>query len=1238
MADERLGERLNISEELILESLSLNAQKSPGELFLVKQYGPSDVVFSFTAGSLSVESYYSGGGAFGEAKADLKLFPSLRSIGNYDPAGKPEEKDLATATINQAFLNKFKHVLENPQLEAKVQEAINLGMRIIFTGHSVGGAIAALATIWFLENFPRESVFCVTFGSPLIGDHLISHALRRENWSQYFINFVMRYDIVPRILLAPLSSIHQEFEKIIPFFDPYSPNYANQSIGSSPEALQLFTNVMSNASSVASSAASKLMGSPNLLLETVANFLELSPYKPFGTYIFCTGNEKLVVLKNPEAVLQLLFFTCQLSNEGEWGTIASKCLNQHLGYKKELEDSLEMQSVTYDDHLETVALASDGIFDDLGLSARARQCLRAAGVFEEQKQKNKGKFDSKKEEMKIEMKKLQDYRDYYEHNEGYYDAFKLQKNRNDFEANVTRLVLAAIWDEITEMLKKYDLPDEFEAISEWVELGTEFRHLVEPLDIANFYRHAKGEDTGVYMKRGRPKRYKYTQRWLEHKLKLAAGSRGESCFWAELEELHKLSGDLPAVNKEKERVLNLQRQVGQWIEHKVLREDVLKSSTFQQWWSKLPNDLKTNPILGRMNECENKKGKERKGNKKIKGKESYERLGEMLSISEELIKKSCYLSFQAHKFPDDLFRVEKFAAGSSDVVFSFPGSWSVESWASVESAFGDKKIQLSLFPSMKSVGYYDEAAGPDEHQDFATASFNQAFLQKFEHLLQNSQLKNKVQEAINEKKRIVFTGHSTGGATAVLTTIWCLENYPKQSKGTFFCVTFGSPLIGNHIISHAVRRENWSQYFIHIVKRYDIVPRILLAPLSSIQHEFERILPFFDPNSPAYASESIGSSVEAFRLFTNVMRNAASLTTHAASKLQGSTNLLLETVKKFVKLSPYKPFGTYIFCTGNGNLVLMKNPEAVLQVLFYSCQSSSETEWATIVLKCLKEHLAYENELEGSLDMQSVTCDDNLETLPLASDGFFDDLGLSEKARLCLRAAGEFEKHKRRNQEKVSSKMEMIRKHLKVIEEYRALCEHTVGYYDAFKIHKDKTDFKANLSRIELTGIWDEIIEMLKRYDLPDELEATKEWINLGTRFRRLVEPLDVANYYRHSKDEDTGPYMKTGRPKRYKCTQRWLEHDQKLQTGSCGESCFWADVEELHKLSGNFAAVYGERERVLRVQEQVGKWIQDGLIGTDVLLKSSTFEKWWSKLPTDLKTETISRLMNGLGNVQAWQ
>lgn len=241
----------------------------------------------------------------------------------------------------------------------------------------------------------------------------------------------------------------------------------------------------------------------------------------------------------------------------------------------------------------------------------------------------------------------------------------------------------------------------------------------------------------------------------------------------------------------------------------------------------------------------------------------------------------------------------------------------------------------------------------------------------------------------------------------------------------------------------------------------------------------------------------------------------------------------------------------------------------------------------------------------------------------------------SAEARLCLRAAGESEKQKGENQKKVDGKREEMKKPLENLEEYRALCEHNVGYFDAFKIQKDRRDFEANVSRIVLIGIWDEIIEMLKRYELPDEFEAIKEWIQLGTRFRRLVEPIDIANYYRHSKDEDTGSYMKKGRPKRYKYLQRWLEHEQKLPAGSCGESLFWAEVEELHKLTGDITAIYRERERVLKLQREVGNWIREGLVGKDVLLKSSTFYSWWQPLPPPLKSELISGLMDDQGSMQ---
>lgn len=164
--------------------------------------------------------------------------------------------------------------------------------------------------------------------------------------------------------------------------------------------------------------------------------------------------------------------------------------------------------------------------------------------------------------------------------------------------------------------------------------------------------------------------------------------------------------------------------------------------------------------------------------------------------------------------------------------------------------------------------------------------------------------------------------------------------------------------------------------------------------------------------------------------------------------------------------------------------------------------------------------------------------------------------------------------------------MEEMKKEMTKLDDHRALCEHNRGYYDAFKISNDTRDSDPNVSRFLLAGIWDEIIEMLRKYELPDEFEAIKRWIQIGTRYRHLVEPLDIANYYRHSRGELTRRYMKKGgRPKRYKYTQIWLEHYQKLQIGTCGESCFWAEVEELLKQTHSAEAIYGERDRVLELQ-----------------------------------------------------
>jgi enhanced disease susceptibility 1 protein len=249
---------------------------------------------------------------------------------------------------------------------------------------------------------------------------------------------------------------------------------------------------------------------------------------------------------------------------------------------------------------------------------------------------------------------------------------------------------------------------------------------------------------------------------------------------------------------------------------------------------------------------------------------------------------------------------------------------------------------------------------------------------------------------MTEGKQVVFAGHSSGAVLAILATFWALEENLNSTKThqiqqkSPMCVTFGSPLIGNHIFSHASNRENWSRYFIHFVMRYDIVPRIFLAPFSSIEKLFSSVLQLLTPNNssePSFTQDSIEDSVTS-EFYSTVMRNVATVTSHVACKIMGSTNLLLETMTNFVELSPYRPFGTYIFCDGNGQLIVVKNSDAVLQLMFHIAQLRDLKQLSEVANKSILQHLAYEAELEESLGMQNVVYLNKLDSLPLsANDG-----------------------------------------------------------------------------------------------------------------------------------------------------------------------------------------------------------------------------------------------------------
>ncbi|KAK9067993.1 hypothetical protein SSX86_012104 [Deinandra increscens subsp. villosa] len=584
-------------------------------------------------------------------------------------------------------------------------------------------------------------------------------------------------------------------------------------------------------------------------------------------------------------------------------------------------------------------------------------------------------------------------------------------------------------------------------------------------------------------------------------------------------------------------------------------------------------------------------------------------IGERFGVSEAEIIKACSLAVKSHNSNGGYIK--------EDSVFAFGGSWDVQDFYNHQ-PFGEIRIDGSLFQSLKSVGNHEFAI------------INQAFLRRFQALLQTSNFQAEVEKANKKAKPIIFTGHSSGGPVAILAAVWYLEKYTTSGGGPpFNCLTFGSPLVGDRIFTHALNRENWARFFLHFVGRYDIVPRITLAPFPSLQNQLPQILDFFNPKSTNFQNSSILMSQDALTFFKTVLKNTWSVVSYAACNLMGSTNSLLDIVPSFVQLSPYKPSGTFIFCTGNGRLVSVKNANAVLQILFYCCQPGDESEIKDVTSRSLC--MNYRKELEESLlGMQDVVYLDDETDIPLSPNAAagdmasvntaLKDLGLSTRARLCLGAAQAFERKRLEYQEKIDSKKENIGKMLDAIADYQKACkDRKIGYYDAFKIQEGTHDFNANVKRLELAGIWDEIVEMLKRYELPDGFESRAEWIELGTKFRRLVETLDIANYYRHSKDEDTGTYLRDGgRPKRYKYTQRWHEHAHKLGDGTSSETIFWAKVEELKRKP--FEEV---KEQIVGLEKQVSEWVRKGELENDVFLERSTFVAWWKTLPEEHRSKS---------------
>ncbi|BBN16438.1 hypothetical protein MPTK1_7g06310 [Marchantia polymorpha subsp. ruderalis] len=81
--------------------------------------------------------------------------------------------------------------------------------KLVLCGHSLGGAVAVLATLAILKAFATPSVMkaggklqikCITFSQPPVGNPGLRDYVHRKGWQQHFRSYCIPEDLVPRLL------------------------------------------------------------------------------------------------------------------------------------------------------------------------------------------------------------------------------------------------------------------------------------------------------------------------------------------------------------------------------------------------------------------------------------------------------------------------------------------------------------------------------------------------------------------------------------------------------------------------------------------------------------------------------------------------------------------------------------------------------------------------------------------------------------------------------------------------------------------------------------------------------------------------------------------------------------------------------------------------------------------------------------------------------------------------------
>ncbi|KAK2438848.1 lipase PAD4 [Trifolium repens] len=470
-------------------------------------------------------------------------------------------------------------------------------------------------------------------------------------------------------------------------------------------------------------------------------------------------------------------------------------------------------------------------------------------------------------------------------------------------------------------------------------------------------------------------------------------------------------------------------------------------------------------------------------------------------------------------------------------------------------------------------------------------------------------------------KSLVITGHSIGGATASLCTLWLLSYLQSISSSlSVMCITFGSPLLGNKSFSQAISKERWDGNFIHVVSNHDIVPRLLFAPITPLTSQLNFLLPFWhlSSTSPEFGKLAVQvSDNEKAKLFTAVLDYLEAATHNG----EASGSIL------------FHPFGNYFFVSEEG-AVCVDRPVTIIKMMHLLLSTSSPSgnieslKYGEYVNRLSMEMLNQQNSLLRNIPNSSYEA--GLE-LAIQSSGLADKESAVIPAKECLKLARRMGPSPALIAASLALQLSKVNPYRAQIEWYKSWCdeqEDEKGYYDSFKTRgASKRDLKVNMNRHKLARFWNNVIDMLEKNELPHDFDRRAKWVNASQVYKLLFEPLDIAEYYGKGMHRTKGHYIEHGRERRYHIFDRWWKN-RKVTSGeqnkersrfpsSTQDSCFWAKVEEARdwlnctrseRDTNKLAMLW---EKIEHFEKYAIELIQNKEVSCDVLAKNSSYSTW---------------------------